>query len=409
MFFAHDVPVSDDWDIVPLLQKQAAQTLNWQDLWEPYAEHRIPFGRLGTLSQARLTDWNLPLHCFVNVLMCAAIVVPIGYILRQLARENGDLRLSRFLLIASAWIILSLNGWIDYFWAWQFTLLLSILAFVTGIALLSPLTFGRAAIAILCGIISTGSYGNGLLFWLLAPLIILVGRPLDLRRVGAAAAFALIGIVVIGTAMSGVPAPAGAKSEILQHLGLLTLYVLNFLGTPLAPPAYFLAVAAGAVGVLLFLGLGLLLYRHRTPALVQFAALGAYAILSAGAAGVGRMHLGFAQGSDARYYHIAMMLWIANLVLLHRALRLHPRQMKVGAPAILALAAIMVFSIGRSAPQWRNIQDYSEVQVKAREALLSGEDDDALQAIATERVPVAEMRVRDQVLRKLEMSLHRRD
>ncbi len=187
LLFAYDVPVSDDWEVIPLLQKLAAHTLTWQDLWAPFAEHRIPFGRIAMLSQAWLTHWNLPVQCLVNVIMCAALMVPIGILLRNLARENREPRLSPFLLVASAWLVLSTNGWIDYFWAWQITLLLSILAFVTGITLLSPLTFTRAGAAIFCGIIATGSYGNGILFWFLAPLIILSARPLDLRRVGAAA------------------------------------------------------------------------------------------------------------------------------------------------------------------------------------------------------------------------------
>ena len=87
-FFSVNVPVWDDWAMVPLLQKAYAGTLSAGDLWEPYTQHRMVVSRLVTLAGARLTGWD------VRYEMALAVVCALGLwllLLRQAQRSSAAL------------------------------------------------------------------------------------------------------------------------------------------------------------------------------------------------------------------------------------------------------------------------------------------------------------------------------
>jgi hypothetical protein len=402
--YSLDMPVSDDWDFVPLLQKQAEHTLTLQDLWEPYAEHRMIVGRAAMLALAEATHWNLYYQYGLNLACSIGILAAIGTLLRRYVKDERSDVAWNYLLPASSVIVFSANGWLNYFWGYTFHSLLSVCATAWGIALLFPLTARRFFLSILCGLIASFSFGNGILYWPLA-VFVLLASPLA-TRTKAVASFAVVmlGAATGWLAVSGVEMQEGMLARLKADASTFGLYVLNFLGTPLGPPSHSISVFLGGLGLVLFAALGAYALRKRNAVLVQFIALGLYSILSACSIGLGRMHFGALQASDQRYYLVACLLWPSLIVLLDHAGRGRagktPWIMHAGIVFIVALSCL------RSIPQLRNIRNYSQHQLAARDALLGG-GDDGLEFLSTARVSVPEIKSRDRVLRTLGLSFHR--
>ena len=404
-FYSLDMPVSDDWDFVPLLQKQAQHTLTLQDLWEPYAEHRMIAGRVVMLALAEATHWNLYYQYGLNLVCSVGILAAVGTLLRRYLKQTEAGVTWNYLLPASSVILLSANGWLNYFWGYTFHSLLSVCATAWGIALLVPLTARRFVISIACGLIASFSFGNGILYWPLA-VFILLASPMK-ARIKAIAAFGLImaGIATGWLAVRGVEMQSGMLARLAANASTFVLYVLNFLGTPLGPPGHSISVVLGGLGLLLFLILAACTLRKQNPVLIQFIALGLYSVLSACSIGLGRMHFGALQASDQRYYLVACLLWPSLIVLLDYVRRGSSGKMTWAVNAGIVL--IISLSCLRSIPQLRNIRIYSQHQFAAQAALMNGRDDNALEYWSTARVSVPEIKSRDLVLRQLGLSFHR--
>ena len=64
--YSVNVPVWDDWEMVPLIQKAEQGTLSFKDLYAPHISHRIFFPRLIILALMKISGGNLFLSVCVK-------------------------------------------------------------------------------------------------------------------------------------------------------------------------------------------------------------------------------------------------------------------------------------------------------------------------------------------------------
>ncbi len=166
-----DVPLAEDWLMVPALTGHEARLLSW--LWYPINEHRIPVPKLLYLGVLKLSGGDFRSGMVFNALTLAALAAAS---LRVASGRRGGLRISDAFLPL---VLLNAGEAANYAWGWQIQYVLAVL--FTCVPLLVMVRYGAfppvgptvaAAISIAC-LPFTGA--NGLIFFAaLAPWYVLV-------------------------------------------------------------------------------------------------------------------------------------------------------------------------------------------------------------------------------------------
>jgi hypothetical protein len=276
---AVNVPISDDWSLVPLFAERDAGTLSLGDLVAQHFEHVPVIPRAADLFMAPLTKWDLRVEMYRNFGVALATLAVIVVALRRSLR---DARLVIASVLASL-LVFSPVQYENWIWGWQLEWFLSNLAAITAFYALAFVVDRSPrrgiAIATLAAFVATFSLGQGLLVWPLGlAILVLRGRP---WRVWAGAAVVAWGLYFAGWHN---PDELGSKTRSLDLPRQTADYVLQYLGGALgtgnavariAGVALLAAFAAAAVAVL----------RRRDGELLRRAstwlALGAYALGSA--------------------------------------------------------------------------------------------------------------------------------
>jgi hypothetical protein len=104
-FFSVDVPQSDDWDFVPVIQKMKEGTLDWKTLDTPYTGHKIdvPYLVLGGIAVA--THWNTYVFRLVNL----CLFIGAWLAIRPLAVKEGR-------LLSASIVFWSWDQWVAWLW-----------------------------------------------------------------------------------------------------------------------------------------------------------------------------------------------------------------------------------------------------------------------------------------------------
>jgi len=131
-----NVPFSDEWELVPLLRKQAARSLRWADVWAQHNEHRSFFPELIMLKVARFTHWNIRAEVLVNLVLAAMTLAVLLFLLK---RTLGLLGRGPYAVAAVlfSWMMFSPRQWENWLWGWQMAWFLSNLSAVVAAAVLS--------------------------------------------------------------------------------------------------------------------------------------------------------------------------------------------------------------------------------------------------------------------------------
>ncbi|HEU5003001.1 MAG TPA: hypothetical protein VFW71_09510 [Actinomycetota bacterium] len=315
---AVNIPYSDEWDLVPLLRKQALGTLRLSDVWAQHNEHRDFFPQLILLKLARLTHWDLRWELVVNVVLAVAMLAVLLLLVRRVLRPLG-VGPCAVGAVAAAWLFFSPMQWENWLSGWQVGWFLAYGAAVGAIALLALWPAGRPAGipvvgAIVLGVIASYSLASGLFVWP-AALCVFVVQPRYRRWLWA---WVGAGLVTAALYLRGYHSPAGAPplTAGLHHPGNFVLYLLAYFGTPLW------GRRAGAVLV----GLGVVvgfavalryLVRGDRQALRDAAAwvgLAVFALLAALETAVGRVGFGATQATTSRYTTAALLFIVVTVV-----------------------------------------------------------------------------------------------
>lgn len=169
--FTVEVPVSDDWELVPIIQKIREGTLDWKTLDTPFEGHKfvVPYLVLGGL--AVVTHWNTYVFRVVNLLMFIGAWLAI----RPMAVRGGQ-------LLAASLVFWSWDQWSAWLWFSTMYCTMALLCVLWSLRLLTTGRSGSFVAAMMLAVVGTFCHGAGLTVWPAAAyLMFFTPRPVAQR------------------------------------------------------------------------------------------------------------------------------------------------------------------------------------------------------------------------------------
>jgi hypothetical protein len=308
---AVNVPVQDDWERASLAAAFAEGTLGFGHLYEPHIDHRMVFPRLFFLTNLALSRGDLRLEMAFSFALALAGALAVAVLLsRTLAAPVAPAVFLANLLLFSP------LQWENFLWAIQSAFFLSLACVPLALLALSS-SFGpraRFGLCLAAAIVSTHSFGSGILLWLVVPAYVLLepgGRhkPAFMAAWAAAGALVLVPYFSVGDFHTAAihnygrppsetaPALSGA-ARMLADPDAAFGFMLAMLGSPLSRtrllPALELAPWAGGALLLLFAAAALAAWRRgRLRPALPWLALGGTGVAGCALTAVGRSALIF--------------------------------------------------------------------------------------------------------------------
>ncbi|HEX8208042.1 MAG TPA: hypothetical protein VF587_18400 [Solirubrobacteraceae bacterium] len=306
-----NVPITDEWSLVPMFAEWDAGTLSLGDLVRQHHEHVPVFPRTADLLMAPLTDWDLRVAMYRNF---AVALVAFALILRALRRTLDGAAFAVAAVVASL-LAFSPIQWENWTWGWQLEWFLSNLAALGAFYALayrvdeSPRR--GLALAGAAGVVATFSLGQGLLVWPVG-LVILLLRRRPWR------AWTALGVTVYALYFADWdnPPESGDKTSAFELPGRTLEFVLAYVGRPLGNSA----ATGRAVAVVLVVAFAVAAYavlRRGDEALLRRAsvwlALGLYVLGAAVITAIARVP--GSSGVESRYSVMSSLFAIAVMAL----------------------------------------------------------------------------------------------
>ncbi len=308
-----NVPVYDDWSLVPLFAERDAGTLSVRDLLRQHYEHVPVFPRAADFFMAPLTRWDLRAEMYRNF---AFALATFGLVLVALRRT---LDRTPFLVAAvvGSLLFFSPSQAENWLWGWQLEWFLSNLG---AIGAFYVLAYGMErsprrglALAVLGAVVATFSLGQGLLVWPVGLVILLLRR----RAWRAWTATAVTAYVLYFFDWQN--PELGSKSRFLRMPVETADFLLLYLGQALARGETLARIAGLVVLGAFAAGAAAVLRRRDDEALVQRAApwlaLGLYALGAGVSTAVARVSEDVTV--PGRYNVMGALLALATMALLY--------------------------------------------------------------------------------------------
>lgn len=320
-----DIPFADEWSLAPLFAKAHDHRLTFGDFFTQWHEHRMVLPKLLFVAFARWSAGNLRAEMFFSLVLVTGTAVNLFCTLRRTLRQPAKLL---FVVTLINLLLFSPGQAESWTWGIQLTVFLINYLLTIGICIASSsLSLGKkflscAAIAIVASL----SFGNGMLLWGLTFPLVLVGadKPARRRIFPWLSAWIIIALVTIGTYFVSYAKPTKHLPPATSHrLGDYFLYFAAFLGAPLSRSG----PAESLVGPVLLGTLLLIVYASaiayalycRTDdrkTLAPWFALGAFALLSACMAAIGRIGFGLTEALASRSTTFGLLLPVAVIAML---------------------------------------------------------------------------------------------
>ena len=324
--YSVNVPYWDQWPLASMFEKIYAGTLTFQDLISQHNESRKLFPRLLFIGLAYLTGGDVRYEMLVSFILACLVSFNL-YRLSLLTVGGSRVKL---LLLACLSNLLIFSPIQDENWLWGIQLIVFVpIACLTSciLAAYSNLSLRlQILIGIILSTISTFSYANGLLCWVLVFPAIALAKPkawkelLKQKWLIVAWIVGFISNVVAYFYNYKKPPYHPSFSEGLLHPIKAVNYFLAFLGSPLAQNNLTVATIVGAILLLTFLGLVLYLLKfwqsnnllNRTTGWLIIAG---YTLISTAITTSGRVGFGVEQSMASRYATFAVYLAIPLIYL----------------------------------------------------------------------------------------------
>lgn len=323
-----NVPYQDQFDLVPLFQRQKTGALSLHDFWVQGNEHRMVFPRIIMLGLANLTRWNIRAELLVNFVLASAMFVLLVFLVRKTLQPSLK-GLVGVIAIPLSIFLFSPVQWDNWLLGFQISWFLALLmALIAAVALAvwpadqpawQPVTIAAAA-----AVVSQYSLASGVLVWIVC-LPTFIARA-HLRRL-------VLPWVLAGSASTALffwhwQAQGGHSfvANLLDHPKNVALFVLYYLGRPVlyahvttGPPSYF----AGTAFLVVFIasvGYLLLFRRDRIEPALGWLSIGGFGLMSAVITAVGRSARGPQAAEPSRYTTVSILFVVATLALATLAL-----------------------------------------------------------------------------------------
>jgi hypothetical protein len=303
--FAVDAPFGDQWEVVPALMHMEAGHLQWSDIYRQHNEAFVPVSMAVTLLLAKVTHYDVVAEAY---LASACLVGALAVLFAFFRRLQRKVPIATLAFLPVSTIFLGWRGHEGILWGAGLNsnlgLLLLLLTIWAAIRTTeSPRFFG---LAIVIAVLATFAFGSGLLAWPIGLAILLF--PAEGRRsrglvvLWAAVAVATTAVYFHGYTVHQVPWPTGLKYVLANPIAA-SEYVLVYTGSALGASPRSDALI-NLVLMLLFLPAAWTVVRdpELRKALLPFAAVLAFLVLTIPPVLFGRLGLGVAQPYTASRY-----------------------------------------------------------------------------------------------------------
>jgi hypothetical protein len=316
----------DQWPLASMFEKIYAGNLTFQDLISQHNESRKFFPRLLFIGMAYLTGWDVRYEMLVIFIL--ACLVSFNIYRLSLLTVGGSRVTLLMLACLSNLLIFSPIQWENWLFGIQVVVFVPI-ACLTSCILVAYSNLSlriKILIGIVIATISTFSYANGLLCWVLVFPAIALAKPkasqelLKQKWLIVAWLVGFISNVVLYFYDYKKPPYHPSFSEALLHPIKALNYFLAFLGAPLAQNKLTVATIVGTILIVTFIGLVLYLLKfwhqnnllHRTTGWLIIAG---YTLISAAITTSGRVGFGVKQSLSSRSATFAVYLAIPLIYL----------------------------------------------------------------------------------------------
>nr|ACS83716.1 hypothetical protein WISOIL_0027 [uncultured bacterium AOCefta2] len=343
-----DAPRGEQWYLARYIELLYKGQFQYRFLFLQDEGEKPVFPTIVLLCLARLTHWNIYYEMLTSIMLAFATWIILTVKLISTFKECG-IRNCKWIAFVLSVILFSLAQWENWLWGIRISVYLNILCVVVGLILLTsrPVRPLHVMGAIILAIIATFSFSNGMVFWVIGLIIIVLRKDYESRLVSAVGwSLAAAACLVIFFYDFRLPITAVPAARIPHMPQKLCVFFLGYLGSPLlswemAKTLRPFAPYVGTAGLLAVIVASWLLLRllhvdfHK---LVFVLGLAVYAAGSAAMTAIGRVNGG--NPLIPRYTTTSSLLWIAVLSLLFMLWRLAaPRETRKPFTAIRVGAA----------------------------------------------------------------------
>jgi len=187
-----DVPLWDDWERGPLLQKWHEGTLTFQDLYAPHIQHRMVVPRLVNLASNALTQGNLRAELGVNFAVIILTAIGAAFLAWRSLAPRPCAPFVAFLVSA---VLCSPIQFQNYLWLTTLGIALPALCLVLAIVAWQSRwhTGIRFGICVALALIGTHSFGHGIVLWPCILVLIAAGEGTLKQRIRLGLLWVLLG------------------------------------------------------------------------------------------------------------------------------------------------------------------------------------------------------------------------
>jgi len=338
--YSVDIPYRDDWALAVRIEKIFNNTFSINDLFVQHNCHRIFFPLLLMLPTAVLSKWNIFYWLALSLVFAIGTFLLFAYQITVTRKQIGSTA-ANLLIPAVSIIIFSQKQFINWLFGIQLIVFMSIFFVVAGIVLLSknPFAVNYFISAAISGVMATFSFANGILFWPLGLIIILLSPCPSFKQKSK---YAFCWLIITVATVYLFFYQYNTSQEVSPSLSLHTFaeiifFIFSYLGNPLAPVnfhyvsnplfpgSHYLPFLLGFIGFIIFSFISFFLARQkRIPVRVMtpYFCFCFYTLLSSLLVAFGRVALyGYKESLAARYVTHENLFWIGILSLVYFAWR----------------------------------------------------------------------------------------
>lgn len=314
-FFGLNIPFWDQWTFVSYLMLEDQGRLTFEPLFALHNEHRPFFPRLIWLWLANLTHYNIKAELWTNLLIAISGFIFFVRCAFQ-TWERNKLNAPAFAIPLLSLMIFNLGHRESWIQGFQTIMFLGMACVVVGILLLAKGDTISIAAAALLGFVANFSMVNGLFYWPLG-LVLLLLNETSHARIIKSAAWIVFSFIVIGFFLNG----WGTSSQInLQYLFThpleWALWILNFLGAPIFA-FWYIAWVFGVLSLVLYsVILAQTIRSGQWKPMLPYLAIAVFILVTTLTISLGRMEYGLRQSTVSRYLTMSVWYWASLLALL---------------------------------------------------------------------------------------------
>lgn len=419
--YAVNIPVADQWDIIYLFEKYDAGDLSFFDFWAQHNEHRLIFPKILMLLLGIISQYNVLYEIWANVIISFLTYLLLVCHIEKNIKIFHIKTHHRILGIIFSFYIFSLIQYQNWLWGFGLPWFLNMFAVVAGSFIIAnyPLNLRTFFLLVFFGILATFSLANGILYWLIILLFIIIyAIKCGYKKIyltGGVWTILFIGVLFAYLHDYQKPSYHPDVLFFLKDPISFGKYISTYIGAPLAwlGNSFHQATLFGIFGIILsaiffFRTLSQSVYAFQKSYFFFFISL--YGILNAILTAIGRSGFRVDHALASRYTTVSIGFWISLSFFIYTAY-IDKQNHSKSKQKFIRLCKNLVFMIiffSLNANSYFNVRLFylkHNVNYCGQDAVLYGNNPDALKFLYPE--PERLMNVDIPRLKKLRLSIFR--